>query len=473
MWSGSRVASEKIQGCEKPKPCCHNESRAYESDTILQENGAKVISDNLYANQDIFPGVSSFRRCFMSNFIFTYVNINSFRHKFAPSSEILSKKFVDFMAIAETKLDSSFPSAQFYVEDFTLHRQDFTALSGGLIVYIRSDLPHRRLKYAEVNCDGFESLCIAVTIGNTKTAITALYKHPAVNNDCFKKSVSHIADCLLKTYDDLVFLGDANCCPTKSTTIQDLCDTYGLSNLVKEPTCHKGPTSTLLDVILVTNHKRYSGVLNTNFCLSDVHNIIGAATKRFAPSQKPRKINYRSFHHFNDSDFLYDISSAPFHVAEIFDDVDDMAWYTSTLITDVVDFHAPMKSKFVKCKPVPYMNSQLRKALYARNMARNKFKKFGKSHWEENRRERNRVVSIRKQSIKNYFSKKCEKADRNFWATIKPFLTDKKFKGNNTIILNENDKTVTDSCEVAEIFNKYFVSIASKIGPPDPIISAD
>ena len=142
----------------------------------------------------------------------------------------------------------------------------------------------------------------------------------------------------------------------------------------------------------------------------------------------------------------------------------------NTLITDVVDFHAPMKSKFVKCKPVPYMNSQLRKALYAWNMARNK---FGKSHWEENRRERNRVVSIRKQSIKNYFSKKCEKADRNFWATIKPFLTDKKLKGNNTIILNENDKTVTDPCEVAENFNKCFVSIASEIGPPDPMISTD
>ena len=78
----------------------------------------------------------------MSNFIFTYVNINSFRHKFAPSSEILSNKLVDFMAIAETKLDSSFPSAQFYVQDFTLHRQDFTALSGGLIAYIRSDLPN-------------------------------------------------------------------------------------------------------------------------------------------------------------------------------------------------------------------------------------------------------------------------------------------------------------------------------------------
>ena len=119
------------------------------------------------------------------------------------------------------------------------------------------------------------------------------------------------------------------------------------------------------------------------------------------------------------------------------------------------------------------MNSRLRKALYTRNMARNKFEKFGKSHWEENRRERNRVVSIRKQSIKKYFSKKCEKPDHNFWATIKPFLTDKKFKGNTTIILNENEKTVTDPYEVAEIFNKYFVSIASEIGPPEPIVSAD
>ena len=165
---------------------------------------------------------------------------------------------------------------------------------------------------------------------------------------------------------------------------------------------HKGTVPTLLDIILVTNSKRYSGVLNANFCLSDVHNIVGAATKR---SQKPKKINYRSFKHFNDTDFLYDMSCAPFHVADIFDDVDDMAWYTSTLISDIVDHHAPIKSKLIKSKPVPYMNSRLRKALYIRNMAQNKFKKFGKKYWEENRRQRNRVVSIRKQSMKNYLRK--------------------------------------------------------------------
>ena len=57
------------------------------------------------------------------------------------------------------------------------------------------------------------------------------------------------------------------------------------------------------------------------------------------------------------------------------------------------------------------MNTKLRKAQFARNMARNKFKRFGNKFWEENRRHRNQVVSIRKQSLTNYFATHCEKHD--------------------------------------------------------------
>ena len=145
----------------------------------------------------------------------------------------------------------------------------------------------------------------------------------------------------------------------------------------------------------------------------------------------------------------------------------------STLISDIVDHYAPIKSRLIKSKQVPYMNSRLRKALYIRNMARKKFKKFGKKYWVENIRQRNRVVSIRKQSMKNYFEKRCEKPDRNFWATISPFLSDRKFKGNNTITFKENNETITDQNKVAEIFDRYFVSIAAEIGFPDPKTSSD
>ena len=42
--------------------------------------------------------------------------------------------------------------------------------------------------------------------------------------------------------------------------------------------------------------------------------------------------------------FLLDLQSVPFHVTEIFDDADEMAWYTSTLIRDVIDTHGPVES---------------------------------------------------------------------------------------------------------------------------------
>ena len=113
------------------------------------------------------------------------------------------------------------------------------------------------------------------------------------------------------------------------------------------------------------------------------------------------------------------------------------------------------------------MNSKLRKALYSRNMARNKFRIFGKKYWEENRRLRNHVVSLRKKSIAKYFENNCAKQDRTFWRTISPFFSDKKFRNGNHTILREGEDTIVDSNEVAEIFNVYFSSIASEIGFQD------
>ena len=91
---------------------------------------------------------------------------------------------------------------------------------------------------------------------------------------------------LLRTHSDLVCLGNVNCCPTKSTVIQDICEIYGCTNLITEPTCHKSDISTLLGVIRVTNPHKYLGNLNSECNISDFHNITGAATRRFAPSLK-------------------------------------------------------------------------------------------------------------------------------------------------------------------------------------------
>ena len=79
------------------------------------------------------------------------------------------------------------------------------------------------------------------------------------------------------------------------------------------------------------------------------------------------------------------------------------------------------------------MNSELRKAIYKKKMLHNKFKKNKKnSNWEIYRKQRNYmdVTKLRKQSIHLYFFDRCSGGpkSKDFWLTIKPFLSSKSSK---------------------------------------------
>ena len=53
---------------------------------------------------------------------------------------------VDILIISETKLDDSFPTAQFSLHGFSApYRLDSNSKSGGILLYIRDDIPSRLL----------------------------------------------------------------------------------------------------------------------------------------------------------------------------------------------------------------------------------------------------------------------------------------------------------------------------------------
>ena len=51
-------------------------------------------------------------------------------------------------------------------------------------------------------------------------------------------------------------------------------------------------------------------------------------------------------------------------------------------------------------------------------------------------------------------------------------MSDEHYKNGNSIILNEKDTIVNDLSQVADIFNEFFMTVASGIGFDDTIISA-
>ena len=253
--------------------------------------------------------------------------------------------------------------------------------------------------------------------------------------------------------------GDINCDMLKTNVLCDLCDIYDLKNIVSEPTCFKGETPTLLDIFLTNKPKSFCHCINVDTGISDFHNLTGIVTRAHAPQSERRVLTYRSMNHFQHNEFTKDVGFIPFHVCEIFDEVDDILWAQQQLFSSVINAHAPLKRRRIRRRQVPYMNGSLRKIIHQRNMWRNR-------HFKDKRNTtarskyiffRNQATKLMKSSVNTYFRKECENRDSNkkFYKTVKPFLSDKSSCGNNKIILKENDKIVSFPPEVADIVNAF------------------
>ena len=148
----------------------------------------------------------------------------------------------------------------------------------------------------------------------------------------------------------------------------------------------------------------------------------------FSPLFLKRKVVYRSMKHFCDKSFQNDFDKVPFHICNIFEDIDHIYWAQNMLFTSVFNEHAPLKVKSINKPQVPYMNLELRKAMHNRNMwrgkhFRNKKDKYSRSMYVK---WRNKVVKLRKISIQNYFDRRCNTKHnpRDFHKTACPFLSD-------------------------------------------------
>ena len=73
----------------------------------------------------------------------------------------------NIILISETKLDDSFPSAQFMLKNYGIsYRLDRNSNGGGLILYVHEDIPSKFLE-AKSKCN-IESICVEVNLRKRK-----------------------------------------------------------------------------------------------------------------------------------------------------------------------------------------------------------------------------------------------------------------------------------------------------------------
>ena len=275
----------------------------------------------------------------------------------------------------------------------------------------------------------------------------------------------------------LYIIGDLNVdMMTKSNALADTLDVFNLRNVVRKPTCFKNVLNpSLLDVILTNTPRRLTSVLNVSLGISDFHNFICVATKMCKPKEQISHIVYRSYKHFNEELYLKDLQSAPFHVSNVFTDVDDQYWFYCKMLNEIIDQHAPLKKRTVQAKQLPYMNDALRKAINVKGSLRRHFNKTKSNYtWRKYRNQRNYVTKLKRSSLQKYFNKECNeqsKTNKTFWNAVRPFISNKGNMHSQDISLYEQNRIMTDPVELCNVFNDHFSDIASNQCESDKVIS--
>ena len=120
------------------------------SNTIDNSNHNDVAKEDTNSD-NAFNSIKEYRLKNSNKVILATLNINSIRNKFSSLKELVSNN-IDVLVIEETKLDDTFPAKSFvipgYKEPF---RKDRNAYGGGIMVFIREDIPSRKLP----TIDGF------------------------------------------------------------------------------------------------------------------------------------------------------------------------------------------------------------------------------------------------------------------------------------------------------------------------------
>ena len=191
-----------------------------------------------------------------------------------------------------------------------------------------------------------------------------------------------------------------------------------------------------------------------------------AVRKNKLPRAKARVIEYRSMRQFDIDKFLNDLKTVPWSTAYIYDDVDDLWHHWAQLYNEVLYKHVPIKKKRVRGDQLPVITPQIQREISRRNRL---FKKHAKNptktSWEEFKKQRNRVTSLRRKGLKAF----CMEASTNtkhhgeFWNNLRSLLPNKG-KKQSKIPLIDNERVNTDSLSVAETFNNYFCEVARSDG---------
>ena len=193
--------------------------------------------------------------------IIAHLNMNSIRNKLEMLKEIMDNK----TDILLKNLDYTFP---FILDGFTPpHRLDRTAHGGGLVLFVRKDIPSKLLPTV-IPSGNIENLFLAINLRSKKWLISGFYNPNVGLIQNHTVNLSKNFGFYSSKYENFIVIGDFNAQMTNNY-LEEFCTSYNLKDLIKQPTYSKNvENSTCIDLILTNHTKSFH---SSSVCLTSIN----------------------------------------------------------------------------------------------------------------------------------------------------------------------------------------------------------
>ena len=191
---------------------------------------------------------------YSQNLLLGYLNINSLKNKIIDLRNIISHLQLDYFVLSETKISDSFQSAKFDMSGYeTRARSDRDGMWGGIIEYVRRGVICKRLNSFETTIS--KSICSELVISKKKWFCMCIYRPPNHNSlsTFFDETTLSLNKAALKFKHSIVmgdFNIDVNASGSGKNKLDEFCNLFDLTNLVREVTCCTNNHRSTIDLIL-------------------------------------------------------------------------------------------------------------------------------------------------------------------------------------------------------------------------------
>lgn len=189
----------------------------------------------------------------------------------------MESKISQVFFLTETKIDATYPTAQFKISGYDIYRNDRTKGGGGIMAFVSARTPSKKLaphrKFSTI-----EPLIVEAKFGKHDVVVVGIYRPPkSIGEQYYLRLEEELND--ICTFAQLqkqfvIVLGDLNLDRLRperreGKILLDLEDIHGYSCLIDKPTRITDHSQTLLDIFLTNKPDLFQGCDVFNPELSD------------------------------------------------------------------------------------------------------------------------------------------------------------------------------------------------------------